>query len=122
MSKIPFSSKESSPQYMYKDVWGPKAWKWLHVQAINYSNNPTRKDKMIMFKLFWSFILTLPCPECRVHAMKYISAHPPDFSSSISFQTWAWRFHNAVNHRIGKPIMSPKQYRQTYSSYIRNKL
>ena len=101
-----------------KDVWGPKAWHWLHLQAINYPENPSKVDRTSMFMRFWSFIHTLPCSECRAHAVSYIQKFPPDFSSSRQFQVWAWRFHNTVNYRLGKPLMTASEYKKTYASEI----
>jgi len=97
-----------------KDVWGPRGWYWLHAQAISYPESPTRSDQTAMFARFWSFVQTLPCPECRVHATTYAREYPPDFSGSTGLQTWAWRFHNAVNYRLGKPLMLAEEYREAY--------
>lgn len=56
----------------------------------------------------------LPCEECRQHATQHYWAHIPDLSTSLSYQTWAYNFHNAVNRRLGKPIFSQKEYDETY--------
>jgi hypothetical protein len=33
---------------------------------------------------------------------------------SREYQTWAWRFHNAANERLSKPIMTPEEYQEVY--------
>lgn len=101
-----------------KSEWGPPGWRWLHLEAINYPAAPDEKLKMAMFLRFWAFIQSLPCAECHSHAMEYIRAYPPDFSGSKGFQKWVWRFHNAVNHRLGKPLMSSEKYQDTYKEEI----
>ena len=101
-----------------KTEWGPRAWHWLHSQAINYPAHPSKTDQTTMFARFWSFIQTLPCADCRVHATKYASDYPPDFSNSSGFQTWAWRFHNTVNRRLGKDLMTAEEYREAYAEEI----
>jgi hypothetical protein len=108
----------AKPKPVPKSEWGPRGWAWLHTQAINYSAHPSKADQMAMFARFWSFIQTLPCQECRIHATNYAREYPPDFSGSAGFQTWAWRFHNAVNYRLGKPLMTAEEYRQTYAEEI----
>jgi len=105
------------PISMTKNQWGPIGWAWLHTQAINYPQNPTKFEQIAMFTRFWSFIQTLPCIECRIHATNYTRIYPPDFSGSIGFQIWAWRFHNMVNYRLDKPLMSVNEYRRMYMNY-----
>ncbi|GFR89101.1 sulfhydryl oxidase [Elysia marginata] len=109
---LPWLHTRSSARLVPKNEWGPCGWAWLHTQAINFPEHPTKLDQMAMFARFWSFIQTLPCLECRIHSTKYAREYPPDFSGSAGFQTWAWRFHNAVNYRLGKPLMSAEEYRR----------
>lgn len=118
MATLPYAHRGGRPRGLTKDVWGPKAWAWLHAQAIHYPANPAKGDRLAMFARFWSFIHTLPCPECRAHAVAYARRYPPDFSGSEAFQTWAWCFHNSVNHRLGKPLMTAEEYRREYRSEI----
>jgi hypothetical protein len=101
-----------------KDVWGPQAWQWLHEQSIQYPSQPSSAMKAAAHAQFWSFIHGLPCAECRIHATQYAQDYPPDFSSGERFQTWSWRFHNAVNYRLGKPIMDAREYRNQYADVI----
>lgn len=107
-----------APKPVPKDEWGPRAWYWLHTSAIYYPAHPTAAAHSTMFARFWSFVQNLPCPECRLHAIQYAREYPPDFSGTDRFQTWAWRFHNAVNHRLGKPLLSAEEYRQAYAEEL----
>jgi FAD-linked sulfhydryl oxidase len=104
-----------------KGVWGPRAWHWLHSKSVDYPENPSRQQKLSMLAEFWGFVQTLPCPTCRSHATIYARSFPPDLSGSRGFQIWAWRFHNAVNQRLGKPLMSAEKYQQTYREEISKK-
>lgn len=53
----------------------------------------------------------LICGDCVPHAQKYIQENPPeDEIPSI----WTWRFHNAVNRRLGKPEMNWDTYKDIY--------
>ena len=95
-------------------VWGPRAWYWLHNAAINYPAAPTKEMRLAAMVRFWSFLQSLPCAECRKHAAAYARKHPPDMRGSREYQTWAWRFHNAANERLSKPIMTPEEYQEVY--------
>ena len=101
-----------------KDVWAPREWYKLHWCAIRYPSNPTEAEKKRMLLLFWNCIHNLPCGYCLKHAKKYTRSYPPDFSGSEEFQTYLWRFHNAVNKRLGKPLMSAKDYRAVYAQEL----
>jgi hypothetical protein len=101
-----------------KDVWGPLGWAWLHRQAIDFPAAPAPPEQAAAFIRFWAFVQTLPCAECRVHATRYAREFPPDFSGSAGYQTWAWHFHNAVNRRLGKPLMSAEEYQAAYAEEI----
>jgi len=102
-----------------KNKWGPKGWRWLHLVAIRYPLAPTRADAMVAFIRLWNFLTNLPCSECREHAIVYFSRHPPDLSNGEAFQTWAWRFHNSVNSRLRKPLVSHEAYVESFARDIR---
>ncbi len=106
------------PGEVPKSVWGPEGWDWVHSQAICFPAEPALAERLLMQRRFWAFILLLPCPECRAHATEYARAHPPDLRGSAAFQTWAWRFHNAVNYRLGKPLMSAAEYVAKYGDLL----
>lgn len=97
-----------------KKVWGPRGWQWAHSEAINYPAAPTPRQQQAAHLRFWAFIQGLPCGECRYHATEYARVYPPDFSGTHNYQTWMWRFHNAVNRRLGKPLISAEEYRELY--------
>lgn len=49
----------------------------------------------------------LSCDNCKTHAFDYIDANPPENCDDPFL--WAWRFHNNVNERLGKEIVSLKE-------------
>ena len=81
-----------------KDVWGPRLWKEIH--SISLKNNP------IIFKKFLNSLPNkIPCKECKLHFREYMRTHP------VTKDTvrWGIDFHNSVNRRIGKKILSYKE-------------
>jgi FAD-linked sulfhydryl oxidase len=112
---LPWTTLGGGDRTAPKNEWGPRGWAWLHTQAINYPENPSKRDQLLMFTQYWAFIISLPCARCRLHAVQYTRNTPPNLTGSSGFQTWAWKFHNSVNHRLGKPCMSPEEYRAAYA-------
>jgi FAD-linked sulfhydryl oxidase len=99
-------------------VWGPKWWRWLHITAINYPQNPTRRDAHEAANRVHHFIANLPCVMCRRHATGYTMSNPPKLVDNQDFQIWVWRFHNSVNARLGKKICEYDDYLSNYSDEI----
>lgn len=104
------------------NAWGPIAWDWLHKLSISYSDKPDKQDRKNIIFLFWNFIYGIPCITCRAHAYAYTQKVPPIFNNSNTFQNWVWTFHNAVNHRLGKPFVSFDEYEHIYRLELIKKL
>lgn len=58
-----------------------------------------------------------PCAHCKEHFGRYLQDKPPEKYKTIKIEhkgkvmelgmfLWSWEFHNAVNKRLNKPIMS----------------
>lgn len=91
-------------------IWGPKQWYSLHNGAAQYPLNPTSivRDRMKGFILGLPY--TLPCQTCFQHAITYIESKAGELDLIVSsrqnlFKFWV-DFHNTVNKRLGKPIIS----------------
>jgi FAD-linked sulfhydryl oxidase len=106
------------PPGVPKREWGPRAWNWLHLTAINYPSEPTREEARLAFRRIWDFTQNLPCVECRAHATASLLRRPPDLASSVALQAWVWGFHNEVNARLGKPAVSYEEYTRLYADEI----
>jgi hypothetical protein len=129
MSKLDCSKKNQPWCYLDKHilndaptVWGPIAWDWLHKLAINYSDKPAKKDMTDIIFMFWNFIYGIPCITCRAHAYAYTQKVPPVFHNSIVFQNWVMKFHNTVNIRLGKPVVSMDEYERIYALELMKKI
>ena len=97
-------------------VWGPAMWFTLHNGAAHYPNNPSDLVKQRMK----GFIMGLPymvvCDECSKHAWDHIQRTNLDHvvSSQSTLFKFFWGFHNYVNKRYNKPIMSLKEAENIY--------
>lgn len=94
---------------MDPSVWGPSTWKSLHAIAAHCD---TTGD----VDTFWSYLLTLsgalPCDSCRKHMKEYLHANPRPDSNMFEYTV---HFHNAVNRRLGKPIVAAEDARVEFS-------
>lgn len=90
-------------------LWGPGRWQSIHVTA-SWADTPEK------FKFFCSWIRDqiehLPCQECIREARAYLASNPPEKAEDAFI--WSWRFHNAVNRRLGKPEMEYTTVKQIY--------
>jgi hypothetical protein len=86
-------------------VWGPFAWTLLH--GIGYKAGKCKSQKLKADEnrealwLLNHLEFMIPCPECRLHIVQYRKKYGlPHGSSQVG--EWLWRFHEAVNKRLGK--------------------
>lgn len=96
-----------------KSVWGPYLWRFFHAIGYRLANVENIKDRCDKTKLIWeytkSLIQWIPCPSCRSHAMKeYIATRymDPGDENCDWYQKWAHQFHNKVNVRLRKKVVS----------------
>jgi hypothetical protein len=94
---------------------GPGSWNIIHRRAWMARTPQTQKEFMeFMVDVCHHF----PCVVCRGHCSEYIENHPMEEYLSVNVKItkdntvqlglfiWTWKFHNAVNTRLQKPIMS----------------
>jgi FAD-linked sulfhydryl oxidase len=96
----------------------PELWKYMHIYAIRYPENPTLKDKKNAVRFLKKVFKDLECQVCITHALNYCLAKPPDLSSGYAFQLWVWMFHNNVNYNTGKGFFSYEDYLRMYQYYF----
>ena len=104
------------------DYYGPGYWDVIHRMAASLCGvsgltlaqvNETVDACLAIMKRF-------PCSVCRGHIEEYLEANPIDkkcltkYGMDCSFFRWTWRYHNVVNHRKGKPLMT---YDEAYAQY-----
>jgi hypothetical protein len=111
-NRNPISTQQRSVP-VRKSVWGPCLWKFFHSVGYALGNISNKNERCEKTNEIWkhtkSLINTIPCPSCRKHAMnEYTTTRytNPDDSHCDWYQQWAFQFHNKVNKRLHKPIMS----------------
>jgi len=103
-----------SPINFFKDIndpiyAGPGAWYIIHSQSIGDPKTYLELIRQLSIKFF--------CDNCLIHMREYLKLNPPENFQNILVERngkqeklglflWAWQFHNDVNKRLGKPLMS----------------
>lgn len=104
-------SSTSVPKEYRPEYWGPGHWHLFHSQSYLARDQASQKQ---FIELFLSSLAYLPCAVCRKHASKYVETYPihdvigkpdRDGEDHMGMFEWVWRMHNAVNHRLGKPML-----------------
>lgn len=99
---------------------GPGTWFSIHRMAIR-AKTPEKKQAFIEFMT--DICDNFKCLKCRGHCQAYIKTNPiGDFlnvkdeksGEDIGMFKWSTIFHNAVNVRLGKPVMD---YTTAYNLY-----
>ena len=96
---------QANPKYI-----GPGTWNVIHTLAYNANTIAEKQSFVNHMKIICR---QFPCDTCRGHCKEYIKQNPMEEyfdviteGRELGLFTWTWQFHNAVNHRIGKPLMS----------------
>ena len=80
-------------------IWGPVLWKFLHIMAHNYPENPNPQTKASSRQFFYSLRHLLPCETCRTHYSEFLSKRQPETDSPEALQEWLLWLHNEVTAR-----------------------
>jgi hypothetical protein len=85
-------------------VYGPGTWLSIHLLAYNANDDRSKMSFIDFMELLRN---GYPCAKCRKHMSDYILSHPIHsyWNENRGFFKWSWLFHNAVNRRLGKPLL-----------------
>lgn len=107
-----------------KSVWGPYLWKFFHAVGYRLSNISDLDKRCKYTRAMWDhtnvLIQSIPCPACRNHAIAEYRATrytDPDDKHCDWYQRWAFQFHNKVNSRLHKSVLSWDESMKLSASY-----
>lgn len=101
------------------NYWGPALWTTLHTMSFDYPENPTEEEKSNYRNFFHSLKYVLPCGVCRKHYGKSIDqTYPidPALKNRDTLSRWLVEFHNTVNKRLNKPVVSYDSVKERYNA------
>jgi hypothetical protein len=84
---------------------GPSVWKALHNLSRGYE--PTPEKQQAAKQLFQNLGVLFPCGRCGRHIREV--AETVEVGSRVGFIKWLIDFHNSVNKRTGKPVLTYAQ-------------
>lgn len=80
---------------------GPGIWYLIHKESLVCE---PKKYIDFIYRLYKNF----PCKACKQHFERYLQENPPEEYLTLQYGLfiWSWKFHNLVNKRLGKPVIS----------------
>ena len=101
---------------MSRKVWGPVTWKFLHTITAKLRPEYFKEQRTNIITLIKNVCETLPCPECRMHAMDNIKRARLDLiTTKEDLVKFVFEFHNLVNRQTKKAEYS-KDILETYNN------
>ena len=99
----PLSEQEQKLRLQSIEEWARPTWILLVKHASYEAAND--HERRVKINLFNSIIESIPCPDCRHHALQWRSNNPVESAAvnSCSLLKWVRDLRNDVNKRIGKP-------------------
>lgn len=89
---------------------GPPVWYIIHSTAFASRDRESTERFICTMK---NICNNFPCKHCKGHCQDYINKHPIEKEPESSYDgkkttmfMWSWKFHNAVNQRLNKPIIN----------------
>ena len=96
--------------------WAAITWIFMHSFAYKINNTYYKNNKNIACNLITYICSNLPCPVCRNHAILYLRNNNIRLcNTKEQFINYIWNFHNSVNIRLGKQILSKEDCDELYS-------
>lgn len=111
--------ENQGPDITNPAYFGPGKWDTYHLEAWFARTNPEQNNFIIFLK---RQIDNFPCVKCKNHAYEYLDNNPLEnylgkkssTGEELGMFVWMWKFHNAVNTRLGKPVV---EWDTAYSMY-----
>ena len=95
-----------------KNHWGKHLWAFLHTMSIcdlNVNEANLRTQKPLITNIKW-LANSIPCDTCKSHFVQNLhSLDALDLNESNVLFNWTVDFHNNVNEKLNKPIITYKE-------------
>lgn len=104
------------------NIQGPPFWFNLHLSAAHYPKNPNNYVKNVMKYRILAIPIEIVCRVCKTHASAYIESHRDQLDYIVSSREKLFeffvKFHNKVNERKNKPIVSVEDAWKMYTGGV----
>jgi hypothetical protein len=87
--------------------WGPSLWQFIHtITIIDFEGNNENNNQNALLRLI-NVQHVIPCGSCRSHYIENLKdVKQLDLKKPMVLFYWSVDFHNKVNKRLGKPVLS----------------
>ena len=98
-------------------IWGPNAWKFLHMVALSYPSNPTSEDKRAYKSFFTGLGKILPCEKCQINFADHIQKFDINkyLDGPDSLFDWVMLVNNEVSIMLGKSTSNTTSMKNMYN-------
>lgn len=93
-----------------KKTAGSHYWHVLFNIAAQYSDHPTRDDKINTHNLIKSIVSKFTCQDCISHAFDYMRKHPAELDNREALMKWLCGLKNNANIHEGKEVIDCDQF------------
>lgn len=102
--------------------WGPSTWDFMHLIAHSIDDNSTVGEINVVYTFIYRICLTLPCPDCVSHAKIFLQeVRFNSLNTAEKLRQFLYMFHNAVNKRLGKRMISYIEVCEKYKNITYNR-
>ena len=108
---------ESIKQNYNPKIWGPHAWKFLHMVALSYPSNPTSSDKSAYKSFFLGLGKILPCKKCQENFSEHIKKFDINkyLDGPDNLFEWIMSVNNEVSTSLDKWTSSTSSMKNMYN-------
>ena len=116
---ITFEQAYKNYSSITKTDWSIPIWFIMHYISVNLPDRLSQQQAISFKAMIVSLRYLLPCQECRIHMNEYISKTEidPYLETNNKLFYWTWEFHNSVNERTKKRLLS---FEEAYNLYKKN--
>lgn len=102
--------------------WGTHFWAFLHTITIIDTDEPAiqLRDSEKAIEILREIHRVIPCSKCATHFQDFFKAEIEgrDRVHKMELFDLMVEFHNQINHKLGKPIVSPEEARSRWTKTI----
>ena len=100
-----------------KKRWGNITWELFHTLAQNVNESKFSEIKTSLFNIIFYICQNLPCPYCSTEAVSILKkAYKNKISTKKDFIEFIRQFHNIVNIKLYKRIITEKEVTTLYKN------
>jgi len=103
--------------YREKSNWGEHLWAFIHtVTIIDFENNEPHVQRVL--DSLRAVPAVIPCCLCRTHYENAITNLNINLNEPMCLFRWSVNFHNEVNAKLGKPLVTYEEALEKWSRII----